>query len=45
MAPSLALFFALIFALATCDIGIGLPPGGIPGEGSQVRGDASVKGR
>jgi len=44
MAPFFALFFALMFALATCDAGIGLPPGGIPGEGPAVRGDAAVKG-
>lgn len=44
MAPFFALFFALMFAPATCDAGIGLPPGGIPGEGPAVRGDAAVKG-
>ena len=44
MAPLFALFFALMFALATCDAGIGLPPDSIPGEKPAVRGDAAVKG-
>ena len=44
MASFFALFFALMFALATCDAGIGLPPGSIPGEGPVVRGDAAVTG-
>ena len=44
MASFLALFFALMFALATCDVGIGLPPDSIPGEGPVVRADAAVKG-